>query len=73
MQNKMTRALIVGAAALGLVVAGAGVANAADPTCLVESLSGATADPVGAFAGVVADPVGALEADLACAQEVIGG
>jgi hypothetical protein len=73
MQKRIARALVVGAATAGLVGAGAGVANAADPTCLEESLSGAAADPAGAFGAVVADPAGALEADLACAQEVVGG
>jgi hypothetical protein len=73
MRRRIACAVFLGAVTAGLVGAGAGVANAADPTCLEEGLHGAAADPAGAFAAVVADPAGAAQADLACAQEAIGG
>lgn len=73
MQNRIAGAVAVTAATVGLLVAGAGVANAADPTCLADAVSGTAADPAGALGAVLADPVGAVQADLACAQEVIGG
>lgn len=72
MSKRIVSAVAVTAAAVGLLVAGTGVANAADPTCLVAGLSGAAADPAAAILAVAADPVAAAQADLACAQEVIG-
>lgn len=65
------RALAVGGAAFGLILAGTSVASA-DPTCLVTSVTGTVSDPVGALGAVLGDPVGALQADLQCVGEVIG-
>ncbi|MDN5861743.1 MAG: hypothetical protein L0H84_24345 [Pseudonocardia sp.] len=73
MTKKIAGAVAATAAAIGLLVAGTGVANAADPSCLVASLNGAAADPVGALNAFAADPVAALQADAACVQQVIGG
>lgn len=73
MRKRIVGAVAVTAAAVGLFVAGTGVANAADPSCLVAGLNGAAADPAAAIGAVAADPAAAAEADLACAQEVVGG
>jgi hypothetical protein len=71
MRKRIIGGLAVAGATAGLLVAGAGIASA-DPSCLEESFSGAVADPLGALVGVLNDPLGSAQADLQCAQEVLG-
>ncbi len=70
MRNRIIGAIAVGAAGVGLLLAGSGVA-AADPSCLEESLRGAAADPFGALGGVLSDPAGSAQADLKCIEELL--
>ena len=72
MQKKVLGAVAGGAAVVGLIVFGAGTASASDPTCLNDSVSNTVADPAGVTAATLADPAGTLQADVACAHEVLG-
>jgi hypothetical protein len=68
MRNRIVGAPVVGAATVGLLMAGATATNAANISCLEESLNDAVADPAGALGAVLGDPVGSAKADAECAR-----
>jgi hypothetical protein len=72
MRRKTAGALAAGAAVVGLVMTGFGTAEAADPSCLVESTEHSIEDPVGSTADEVSDPTGTLDEDVKCVHEVLG-